>query len=135
MREISDREIDAALARGRTDAMEEPRVASVRYEPSSRRVILELANACTFAFPADLAQGLETASDEELAGIEILDRGYGLHWPALDVDLSVPHLLAGLFGTASFMARRAGRATSPAKADAARANGAKGGRPKRAAGV
>jgi hypothetical protein len=36
-------------------------------------------------------------------------------------------LLANLFGTQSDMPRRAGRATSPAKAGTARANGAKGG--------
>jgi hypothetical protein len=56
--------------------------------------------------------------------------GYGLHWEALDVDLSIPGLIAGIFGTRSYMARRAGQATSPAKAAAARANGAKGGRPR-----
>jgi hypothetical protein len=41
--------------------------------------------------------------------------------------------MAGLFGTRSHMARRAGQATSPAKAAAARANGAKGGRPRKTA--
>ena len=40
----------------------------------------------------------------------------------------VPGLLAGLFGTKAHQARRAGRATSPAKAAAARRNGTKGGR-------
>lgn len=63
----------------------------------------------------------------------MLGTGYGLHWDALDTDLSVPGLLVGLFGTKSFMARHAGRATSPAKAGAARANGAKGGGPRKAA--
>jgi hypothetical protein len=42
------------------------------------------------------------------------------------------HLLAGLFGTKAYMARHAGQASSPAKA-AARANGAKGGRPRKSA--
>jgi hypothetical protein len=49
------------------------------------------------------------------------------------VDLSIPGLLAGLFGTKSYMARHAGQATSAAKAAAARVNGAKGGRPRKAA--
>jgi len=51
----------------------------------------------------------------------------------LDVDLSIPGLLSGIFGTKAYMARRAGQATSPAKAAAARANGAKGGRPRESA--
>jgi len=63
----------------------------------------------------------------------VLGAGYGLHREALDVDLSIPGLLAGLFGTKAYMARHAGRATSPAKAAAARANGAKGGRPRKSA--
>ena len=58
--------------------------------------------------------------------------GYGLHWEALDTDLSLPGLLSGLLGTQAYMARRAGRATSFAKAAAAKANGAKGGRPRKA---
>jgi hypothetical protein len=76
---------------------------------------------------------LEEATDEQLAEIKILGAGYGLHWEALDADLSIPGLLAGLFGTKAYMARQAGQATSPAKAAAARANGAKGGRPRRSA--
>ena len=43
-------------------------------------------------------------------------------------------LLAGVFGTRSWMARQAGQARSEAKAAAARANGAKGGRPRKVAG-
>jgi hypothetical protein len=86
-----------------------------------------------FAFPPRLAQGLESATEAQLGQIEILGAGYGLHWEALDVDLTIPGLMAGLFGTRAYMAQQAGRATSPAKAAAARANGAKGGRPRRSA--
>ena len=96
---------------------------------------LDLTNGCTFAFPARSAQGLERASDAELAQVEILGLGLGLHWERLDVDLSVPGLLAGLFDTKAYRQRaaRAGAATSAAKAAAARRNGAKGGRPRKAA--
>ena len=133
MAEPTDAEIDAALARGREVLRSESRATSARYDRRSGRVAVELANGCTFAFPARLAQGLEEATDEQLAAVEILGAGHGLHWEALDVDLSVPGLLAGLFGTAAWMARRAGRATSPAKAAAARANGRRGGRPRTSA--
>lgn len=133
MVELTDAQIDDALQRGETAALNEPRAASVRYDGKLGRVIVELKNGCTFSFPPHLAQGLETATEAQLAQVEILGGGYGLHWEALDADLSVSGLLAGLFGTKSHMARLAGRAKSPAKAAAARANGAKGGRPRKSA--
>jgi hypothetical protein len=133
MADLTDAEIDVALARGETARLAEPRAAAARYDRRLERVVVELTNGCTFAFPPRLAQGLEDATEEQLAGVEVLGAGSGLHWEALDADLSVPALLAGLFGTKAHMARRAGRVTSPAKAAAARANGAKGGRPRKSA--
>lgn len=130
---LTDADIDAALDRGRRARCEEPRAAAARYERRRGRIVVELTNGCSFSFPPRLAQGLETATDPELAALEILGAGYGLHWEALDTDLSIPDLLAGLFGTRAYMARHAGRATSPAKAAAARVNSAKGGRPPKSA--
>lgn len=56
------------------------------------------------------------ATDAELAEIEVIGRGYGLHWQTLDADYTVPGRINGVFGTAKWMAARAGRATSEAKA-------------------
>ena len=131
MAELTDTVIDAALERGRVAREHEPRALAARYDRASGRVVVDLENGCTFAFPPRLAQGLDDASVEELSDIEIVGNGYGLHWQALDVDLSLPGLMAGIFGTRAWMARRAGRATSAAKAAAARSNGAKGGRPRK----
>lgn len=133
MAELTDTAIDAALERGRVAHASEPRAAAARYDRRSGRVIVDLENGCTFAFPPRLAQGLEGASDDQLAAVEILGRGYGLHWEELDVDLSLPGLMAGIFGTKAWMARRAGQGTSAAKAAASRTNGAKGGRPRKTA--
>jgi hypothetical protein len=54
----------------------------------------------------------------------------------LDVDVYVPGLVERAFGSRLFAAatgRRGGRRKSKAKADAARTNGAKGGRPRKRA--
>ena len=130
-----DLTLEEAEQRGRRSLAEDPRAKTVRYDAKSGRVLIDLDNGCSFAFPARLAQGLQSATDEDLAAVEILGAGYGLHWDKLDVDLSVPGLLAGLFGTKAYMDRlrasRAGSATSSRKAAAARVNGAKGGRPRR----
>lgn len=131
MNERTDAEIEAALVRGKATRLSEPRAAAACYDRAREHVVVELTNGCSFAFPARLAQELASATDDELARVEVLGGGTGLRWKTLDVDLSVPDLLAGLFGTKAYMARRAGQARSPAKAAAARANGAKGGRPRR----
>ena len=134
-----EREIDRALIRGRRlgrrGALGEPRAAAARYDRRTGRVVVDLTNGCSFVFPARALQGLAKASNTALADIEILGAGHGLHWRTLDADFTVPGLLMGIFGTrawmASELARRAGQAKSPAKAAAARANGRKGGRPRR----
>jgi hypothetical protein len=138
MAEDFARRMDEAEVRGRQVLAGEPRAASARYDARSGRVYVELTNGCGFAFPARRVQGLEAAGDDDLAQVEVLGLGLGLHWEGLDVDASVPGLLAGLFGTKSWMDRqraaKAGAARSAAKAAAARRNGAKGGRPRKAAG-
>jgi len=107
MGHLEDDEFEAALERGRIARQCEPRATSARYDRESGRIIVELTNGCTFAFPPRMAQGLEKATDDELAAVEIMGAGYGLHWEALDADLSVRGILAGRFGTKAFMARRA----------------------------
>lgn len=113
----------------------EPRATSACYDRASGRIVLDLVNGCSYAFPVHLVQELQGAHSEQLSTLSIDGAGFNLHIPALDVDLYVPALVAGIFGTREWMgrelARRAGQVTSPAKAAAARANGAKGGRPRK----
>jgi len=94
-----DTQIDRARARGRRGAAVEPRAASARYDRRTGQVLVELTNGCSFVFPARSLQGLENASDAELAKVELLGAGHGLHWEALDADFTVPGLLMGVFGT------------------------------------
>ena len=128
---VTDAQFDAAIARGQISDATEPRATKVRYDQRRDRIIVDLSNGCFFAFPPRLGQGLENATGDQLADVTILGVGYALHWSDLDVDLSIQGLLAGIFGTRSHMARLAGQTTSPAKAQAARNNGAKGGRPRK----
>lgn len=133
MAELTRAQIDAANARGREIAATLPHAAKARFDGRSGRIVVELTNGAMFAFAPDLAQGLAGADPRALGNIELSGGGYGLHWPDLDVDLTVPGLLAGIFGTAKWLAAQAGRSSSPAKAAAARRNGRKGGRPRKAA--
>ncbi|QMW22099.1 DUF2442 domain-containing protein [Sandaracinobacteroides saxicola] len=134
--DLSDTDIATANMRGQSLLATQPRALTARYDAGSGRIILDLTNGCLFAFPARLVQDLHGATDEDLAQIEVPKPGLGLYWPRLDADVYVPGLVAGIFGTrywmASEMGRRGGTARSPAKTAAARQNGAKGGRPKKA---
>lgn len=132
MVELTPEEFAAARAAGRLRRATEPHAQSAHYDRKSDRIVIELDSGATFAFPPRLVEGLSDGTADELSDIELLGGGYGLHWEQLDVDYTVPGLVNGIFGTARWMAARAGRATSPAKAQAARANGAKGGRPRKA---
>lgn len=144
VRSLTDEEILAQIPGARVRAEEadrtEPRAAGARYDADTGRVWIELTNGCAFAFPADHAQGLRDASPHDLERVQVDPFGAGLRWEALDVDLSVAGLLAGVFGGEAWMrelaregARRTGRqggqARGGAKAKAARLNGARGGRP------
>jgi hypothetical protein len=121
---------EALLARG------EVATAAV-YDSEAATLRLELANGAAVEMPVALIEGLAGATESQRAEVEVSGVGYGLHWPSLDLDLSVPGLLAGVFGTERWLNRqraaRAGAGRSPSKAAAARRNGAKGGRPRKKA--
>ena len=134
MVELSKQEFEAANARGLTYADNHPVAMAARYNRSNDRVIVDLANGCTFAFPPRLVQGLQDATPEQLAQV-YTGSGVGLHWDDLDVDVTVAGLVYGIFGTRKWMAAQAGRASSPAKIAAARENGKKGGRPRKKVGA
>lgn len=114
-----------------------PHALSARYDRRVGRIVVQLSTGLEISFSPRDAQGLETATVEQLREIEIDPPGFGLHFPALDSDLYIPALLEGFFGSKQWMAARlgelGGKAKSAAKARASRANGRKGGRRKKAA--
>ncbi|BAV66707.1 DUF2442 domain-containing protein [Sphingobium cloacae] len=135
---ITEREM--ALAEKRMGALREAgHAVSARYDRRRARVVVALNTGVELTFPAGLAEGLADASPDSLAEIEISPAGLGLHWPKLDADLSVPGLLQGVLGSKKWMARQlgaeGGKARTAAKVAASRANGRKGGRPRKLAGV
>ena len=111
---------------------------SARHDRRTARIVVNLNTGVQIAFPTRLVEGLADASPDDLAEIEISPAGLGLHWPKLDANVYVPALLQGVFGSKRWMAAQlgaaGGKARSRAKAAAARENGRKGGRPRKAAG-
>lgn len=125
----------AAVRRADQRLKREPRAVAARFDPRSRRIVVRLSSGLDIAFAPRDAEGLQAAAADDLGAIEISPSGLGLHFPRLDADLYLPALLEGYLGSRTWMAARlgakGGRATTPAKASAARANGRLGGRPRR----
>jgi hypothetical protein len=116
-----------------------PHALSARYDRRIGRVVVRLSTGLEISFSPRDAQGLETATWEQLREIEIDPPGFGIHFPKLDADLYLPALLEGFMGSKRWMAGRlgatGGRSRSAAKVSAARKNGRAGGRPRKAAAV
>jgi hypothetical protein len=127
----TDAEIDTARERAKLlDG--EPMAKTVKHIQKLNVLIVGLSNGRRLVLPVEDLQGLEGATHKQLQNYELLGGGAGIHWEDLDADLYVPALIEGRFGTKRWMAelgRRGGSAKSEAKQQAARANGAKGGRP------
>ena len=118
---------------GRQAAKSEPRAASASYRARDEALHVALTNGAKFIIPVKLIPELQKASVRDIRKVEVLGRGGGLHWETLDVDISVPGLIASVFEGPTWLAelgRVGGQRSSAAKAAAARKNGRKGGRPR-----
>ncbi|HWE05300.1 MAG TPA: DUF2442 domain-containing protein [Rhizomicrobium sp.] len=133
---MNDNDIERANEAARAQLAISPRAIGARYDRRRARIVVSLEKGVELAFPPQLAEDLGRAASSDLATIQISPSGLGLHWPKLDADLYLPALLQGVFGSPRWMARllgrRGGRVRSKAKAAAARANGQRGGRPRKA---
>ncbi len=138
-----DRMQDEADIRGREIMENEARAVAVSYNQDTRRLVLDLHNGATLILPIELMQNLRDASAEDLSEVELWSNGSALHWEKLDADFRVPELLQGVFGGKAWMrslrehyseiTAKGGRSKTPAKQNASRENGKKGGRPKKEA--
>lgn len=94
---------------------------------------LELNTGAVVEFPARELRPLRDATDAQLADLRVAAGGAVLMWRGADVDLSVATILEIATGlqTSTQTGAIGGRARSEAKTAAVRANGAKGGRPRK----
>ena len=121
-RAVGDR-IALATAAGKTLRQKGDLATSAGYDSRSRRLLVELVSGVGLSIPVAKLQGLADAPAAVIRTVRVEGSGYGLHWPSLDLDLAVPDLIAGCFGSRAWMAalgRRGGAATSTAKRRASR---------------
>jgi hypothetical protein len=122
---------EAAVREAREADRVEPRAASIGYDARRRLLQVELRSGVVFGIPAARVAGLEGATVTQLSKARISPSGDGLHWDELDVHASLTGLVTEALNLVEWAPRLMGQSRSAAKAAAARANGLKGGRPRR----
>jgi hypothetical protein len=130
----TDKDIERVLqTASRSD---EPTLTTLelKHDQDARLLSLRMSDGSLHLIPVERVEGLSAASSDAILRFEIAEDGLGIHWPDLDLDLYVPELVQGIYGTKKWMSslgRRGGKSRSAAKSRAARENGRKGGRPRK----
>jgi hypothetical protein len=134
-RTVRDAEILAQIPAARRRArVSHPLAAMARYQRTHRRVQVTLTNGATLVVPIDLIASLRTATDAALADVAVGIGGVGLRWERLDEDLSIAGLARIALGRQVLLSASGaagGASRTAAKVEASRANGLKGGRPRK----
>ena len=122
-----------ARARGEARVQDPSAVVEAQYDATRDAIDLRFRSGGSMTIPRQHVPSLDDVPASALGGISVSPAGDALSWPSLDVDVYVPGLVARAFSTRLFAratGQQGGRRRSKAKADAARTNGAKGGRPR-----
>ncbi|MEM5316983.1 DUF2442 domain-containing protein [Paraburkholderia sp. JHI869] len=134
---LSKEEIAAAREAGKRLG---PKMVDARYSRTHASLEVRYEHGVKVEVPVKLIQEFalleKSPSVADYSEIEIWGGGYDLFFPRIEMAVSGPALLAGIFGSKAWMsmlARSMGSATSEAKARSSRENGKKGGRPPKAA--
>jgi hypothetical protein len=81
---------------GELTAQTEPRAARAVYQSAKKSLVIDLTSGATITIPVKLIPELRRATPRGIRAVEVLGRGGGLHWERLDLDLSVPGLIASV---------------------------------------
>jgi len=135
---ISDAEYAAALAAGRIEVETEIRAQAARYVPERDAIEIVTSRNAGFLIPRQWIGALQDVPTEELSKLEVWPDGSAIELEDRDIQISVHGLLTAILpamlpsrSVAAIFASRGGHATSRAKRKSSRANGRKGGRPRK----
>jgi predicted XRE-type DNA-binding protein len=101
--ESSSKALSAARSAYAFADKNEARASAAHYSRSRDAFAIRLRNGIELLIPRRLLQGLAQATAADASRIMIVDKGSGLRWPTLDVDLTVTGLVSGVFGTKTWM--------------------------------
>ncbi len=127
-------ELEQARRRAEESDRVEPRAEHVEYDARKKRLMISLRRGALVAIPVDRIKWLHGATPRQLRKVYADRFGDAVISDELDMHISLKGLLrdlVGLTGAAAMMGSAGGKSKSPAKASAARANGKRGGRPRK----
>jgi hypothetical protein len=105
----------------------------VRYDPGRDAIEIELTDGAAMRLPRAMLEEFRDVPPGEMATLRVSPAGYGIRLDAYDIAISVHGLIGALASTgdmAASLGKLGGASRSDAKRISARANGAKGGRPR-----
>jgi hypothetical protein len=111
-----ERQFRSAVEAGRLAREAEPGATDAFYDTDAQRVVVELRNGLSFAFPTARFPVLDSLPEEVLAAVQVAASGHGLHWDGADVHLAVPQVIAEVFG--AFAAAETYRVGGSSRSDA-----------------
>jgi len=133
----TDAEMDAAARAARERENTATKIVSVRFDRKRDVVVVHLSTGAALVVPRSLIPGFAHADPAALRDLTINSGAESLWSDRVDDGVLLEQLLEIAAGSRTLIAlggRLAGRIRTPARAAASRANGAKGGRPRKAAG-
>lgn len=98
-----DSRLPAAAARGATRRLRGDLARSATYDARRKRLRIELVSGSAVAIPVSRIEGLADATAAQIRAVKVVGGGYGLQWPALDLDYPVFELMAEGFDTRTCM--------------------------------
>ena len=130
----TDEELQNAVQAGRQRRHTQRRAASVRYDPARDAIEIELTDGAGVRLPRTMIGEFRDVSPADMEALRVSPVGYGIRLDAHDITISVHSLVAALAtpeDMAASLGKLGGSAKTEKKRDSARANGAKGGRPRK----
>lgn len=98
-----ENQFSEASQRGQAQSSNSLNAVAIEYDQPSNCLRIELRNGVILLVPCDKLQGLADARSEDIKVMKLVSHGSAIHWSKLDVQLTVPFLLAGIFGTKEWM--------------------------------
>lgn len=130
----TEAELELAIKAGRRRRETERRASGVHYDRERDAIWVDLTDGVTVSLPRQMVVEFRDVPPADMGGLRVPPVGYGIKLDTHDINISVNGLIAALVKPAEMAAslgRLGGAVRSEKKVESARANGAKGGRPRK----